>query len=438
MTRTTTPPRRLAVALAVAALLPLATHLAAAGAVSVPERATAGPQVLRPLLETRANYDDEAGGDADADDPAIWVHPTRPGRTVVVGTLKNGGLDAYDLHARRLQHVDAPPAPGADLEAGRFNNVDVVSTRGLGTLAVVTDRGRDRLRVYRVDPRGAAAGRRVLTDVTAADAPRAFSATEAEVEEQRTAYGLATRQVGRATFAVVSRRSTSTLAMVRLRADAEAPRRVDYRRTASLRLPDTFRLRDGSTWSPCTDPGDGPQVEGMVVDRVRDVLYAAQEDVGVWRIPLDGGGFGRPVLIERVREFGRAASYDPETEECVVTGGPVADSGRHVSADAEGLTLVERDGRPAQLVVSSQGDSTFAVLGLRGGFVRTFSIGAGRGAGAGVDADEHSDGAALVTTPLGHDFPRGLLVVQDGENRPDVVVDGETRPNTNFKYVPWR
>ncbi|MCW2815421.1 MAG: 3-phytase [Nocardioides sp.] len=388
--------------------------------------------MLRPLLETPAVFDDEAGGDADADDPAIWVHPTRVGRSVVLGTLKNGGLDVYDLRGRRLQHVDTPAAPGPDLEAGRFNNVDLASDSPLGDLAVVTDRGRDRLRFYRVSARGAAAGARVLTDVTAPGVPRLFSADESAVEEQRTGYGLAVRQAGAATYAVASRRSTSSLGMFRVRAARAGD--ITYRRTALLRLPDTFRLRDGSRWSPCTDPGDGPQVEGMVVDQTRDVLYAAQEDVGVWRIPLQGRGFGRPVLIEKVREFGRAASYDEATEECVVTGARVPDSGQHLSADAEGLTFVERAGRPAQLLVSSQGDSTFSLFGLGGRHLRTFAIRA-RG---GVDGDQHSDGAALVTTPMGPRFPRGLLVVQDGENTPDVPADGETRANSNFKYVPWR
>lgn len=431
----TTRSRLLPLTAAVALLLGTAALVpadATAPAAAPTSRDGADRAVLRPAAETPPTFDDTAGGDADADDPAIWVHPRRVGRSVVLGTLKNGGLDAYDLRGRRLQHVDTPTAPGPDLEAGRFNNVDLAVDSRFGDLAVVTDRGRDRLRFYRVDARGTAAGGRVLTDVTAGGVPRLFSRTEAAVEEQRTGYGLAVRQTGGTTYAIASRRSTSTLGMVRLVRSRGGD--VTYRRTALLRLPATFTLRSGVRWSPCTDPGDGPQVEGMVVDGVRDVLYAAQEDVGVWRIPLEGRGFGRPTLVQRVREFGRTASYDAQTEECVVTGGPLPDSGRHLSADAEGLTLVERDGRPRQLVVSSQGDSTFAVLGLRGRFVRTFTIGA-RG---GIDGDQHSDGAALVTTPMGPRYPHGLLVVQDGENRPDVEADGEVRANSNFKLVPWR
>jgi len=64
---------------------------------------------VRAVAETASNFDDEAGGDADADDPAIWVHPTRPADSIVVGALKNGGLTVFDLRGRELQHVATPP-----------------------------------------------------------------------------------------------------------------------------------------------------------------------------------------------------------------------------------------------------------------------------------------------------------------------------------------
>lgn len=379
-------------------------------------------------VETPANFDDEAGGDANADDPAIYV-ADRPASSVVLGTLKNGGLDAFDLAGRRIQHLDVPPAPGDDLEEGRFNNVDVLTGTDFGDLAVVTDRGRDRLRSYRVSPRGAAAGARVLTNITSPRATRLFSATEPDVEEQRTGYGLALRAHRGATYAVVSRRSTSVVGLFRLRKEAGG---VGYRRTDKLVLPERFRLSDGTTWTPCGEPGEGPQVEGMVVDRQHDVVYAAQEDVGVWRIPLRRESFGRPVLIDRVREFGRAATYDPETEECTISTTPHRDSGTHLAADAEGLTIVGHRHRSATLIVSSQGDNRFAEYTLRGRYLRTFVVAAGA-----VDSVEHSDGAAVTTTPLGPRFPTGLLVVHDGENTPAVTADGEVRENTNFKFVRW-
>ncbi|MEC3980053.1 hypothetical protein [Amycolatopsis sp. H20-H5] len=57
----------------------------------------------------------------------------------------------------------------------------------VGDLAVVSDR----IRVYRIDPAGAAAGSHVLTDLTDPLAGTVFSATESAVDDQRTAYGLA-------------------------------------------------------------------------------------------------------------------------------------------------------------------------------------------------------------------------------------------------------
>jgi len=55
-------------------------------------------------------------GDA-ADDPAVWVHPTDPARSLVLGTDKKGGLHAYSLDGRDRQLV----SPGS-----RPNNVDVL------------------------------------------------------------------------------------------------------------------------------------------------------------------------------------------------------------------------------------------------------------------------------------------------------------------------
>ena len=255
-----------------------------AALLAFPSTAAATPlDRLRATAETAPNYDDEAGGDADADDPAIWVNPARPADSLVVGTLKNGGLTVVDLRGRQRQHVATPPG-------GRFNNVDV-----LGRYAIVSDRGLDRIRVYEIDPRAD----RVLTEVTVPNPPLAFSADESEVADQHTAYGLAALAdpAGGAPWVVASRRNETRLGLFRL---AATPDGVTYRRAAVLDLPATFRV-GGGTWTPCAEPGERPQVEGMVVDRTDRVLYAAQEDVGIWRIPLSRTGFGsqRPTTRRR-------------------------------------------------------------------------------------------------------------------------------------------
>ncbi|MBN6041698.1 phytase [Amycolatopsis sp. 195334CR] len=365
------------------------------------------------MSQTRAYVDDPAASpaNADADDPAIWVNRANPARSLVLGTLKEGGLATFDLRGRELAVLPAPPPPTPDAAPGRFNNVDVVDD-----LAVVSDRGRDRIRVYRIGQD------RQLTDVTDPAAPPVFSADESEVDEQRTAYGLSAAKVGGQRVVAVSRRHETRVALLRL---VDLPGgRVGTAPLTTVDLPAEFPLPDGTTWTPCAEPGERPQVEGMALDPAHHVLYAAQEDVGIWRIPLGGA----PELLDKVRSFGAPARYDEETEECVPDGPDPGFGGTRLTADAEGLTIAEGPHGTGQLYASSQGDSRFVVYDRTGGNkpLSEFTV----GATARTDSVEHSDGAAITTTPLGPDFPRGLLVLHDGERRPE-----QGGPTTGFVYL---
>ncbi len=395
--------------------------------------------------ETIPRFDDPAGGNAAADDPAIWVHPTSPANSVVLGTLKNGGLDAYDLAGKLLQHIPAPEPPEEGLRAGNFNNVDLVQGADVPGLpadfAVVTDRGRDRLRIYAIDPAGAAAGGDLLTDVTDPDAPRVFSRSEAAVEDQLTGYGLAVRiNSAGAVQAIASQRNTTYLRLLEFRPGAAGL--VTYVRKDQTRFPVDFTLPNGTTWHPCTEPGEDPKLEGMVVHRPTGTLFAAQEEVGVWRVRLADDSFENRRLIEPVIGYGVPAQWDDVEERCEVVGHDPGYGGSHLVAQVEGMTVAYTSGG-ATIVVSSQGDSTFARfrLGRNGSRWTWFERFAVVGSDA-TDAVTECDGAAVVTTPLGPLFPHGLLVVQDGYNLA-VHADGaetdagQARPNTNFKYVPW-
>ncbi|GAB2750946.1 phytase [Amycolatopsis magusensis] len=384
----------------------------------VPLLVTATPaqaaQAPRPVLQTRAFVDDPAAtpANADADDPAIWVDRADPARSLVLGTLKEGGLAVFDLRGREVATLPAPPPPAPGAAPGRFNNVDV-----LGDLAVVSDRGRDRIRVYRVDPRR----QPVLTEVTDPAAPPVFSADESEVDEQRTAYGLSAAKLGDRRVIAVSRRHETRVALLEL---VDLPGgRVGTKALSTVDLPDRFPLPDGTSWTPCAEPGERPQVEGMALDAAHGVLYAAQEDVGIWRIPLGG----EPVLMDKVRSFGAPARYDEETEECVPDGPDPGFGGTRLTADAEGLTIAEGPHGTGQLYASSQGDSRFVVYDRTGGnrVLSEFSV----GRTSRTDSVEHSDGAAVTTTPL-PGFPRGLLVLHDGERRPE-----QGGPTTGFVYL---
>ncbi|WP_337192391.1 phytase [Streptomyces sp. YIM 132580] len=394
-------------------------------------RAVIDLPAVTPRAETQVLHDDEAGGNADADDPAIWRNPAAPGRSLVIATAKEGGLRVYDLKARTLQSLAAPPAAGPDDAPGRFNNVDLVHGLRLSSvradLAVVSDRGHDRLRFYRID-RDRVGG--PLTDVTDPAAPPVFSKNQAEINDQRTAYGLATwtdPSSGKS-FALVSRRERTGITLLELRPTKAG--KVTYRTVRTLNLPATFRLPNGTSWSPCGEPGELPQVEGMVVDPDNGTLYAGQENVGIWRLRADLTG-GRPRLIDKVREYGVPGVYDEGTEECTPGDDP-GYGGSKLSADVEGLTLITESHGGGYLLASSQGDNTFAAYDRRAKGENAYEGGFRVApANSRLDGSEECDGAAALNVPLGSRYPNGLLVVQDGHDAPGE----EDRPATNFKFV---
>jgi 3-phytase len=91
-----------------------------------------GPLVVRAVSTTAALYSyDGAPATPDADDPAIWVDRSDPGRSLVIGTAKDAGLLVYDLagtlrqairpvHARRVTPQDPATPAGINPDPGRF------------------------------------------------------------------------------------------------------------------------------------------------------------------------------------------------------------------------------------------------------------------------------------------------------------------------------
>ena len=82
------------------------------------------------------------------------------------------------------------------------------------------------------------------------------------------------------------------------------------------------------------------------------------------------------------------------------------------------------------LVLSSQGNNTYAVYRREGdqAYVGSFAVVAdGR---AGIDGVSETDGLDVSSANLGPGFEHGALIAQDGRN----VLPGELQ---NYKYIPW-
>jgi myo-inositol-hexaphosphate 3-phosphohydrolase len=344
-------------------------------------------------LETQTvlDMDETPNGErrGDADDIAIWVHPTDVNKSVVVGVLKDGGLEVYDLNGQVLQSINP--------EGVRYNNVDLVYGVAFAgeqvDIVVATDRYKDRLVIFTVNPETGE-----LTDITAKDAPLLFTPEGQESDEETTAYGIALyKDEAGKLLAFVNRRDTGDLAQVEL---LEQDGGMTYQTVDTFFLP----IPEGG------ELGDA-QTEGMVVDPELGFLYIGQENVGVWKKSLEQGS--EPTLIHAI---------DDEI----------------LFADVEGLTIYYADNGTGYLLVSSQGNNSYAVYSREGDndYLGSFQI----AANGDIDSAEESDGAMVLNVPLGNKFSNGILIVQDGQDEPFVEMEDEGEMeivSANFKYVDW-
>lgn len=352
---------------------------------------------VKPTVETPPVFDVEAPPSgsplSDADDPAIYIHPTNSAASLVISSLKNGGLQVYNLDGEVLQTI-APESP----EDLRYNNVDLVYGFNLGgeqvDLAIASDRANDTLAIFQINP-----DTQQLTNVTADDIPASIFGVD---DKEQTAYGLATYtsfSTGKS-YAFVSQADSNQVAQLELVAEADQVN-ATLVRTLTLPIPEGGELEDA-------------QVEGMVADR-EGYLYVGQEATGIWKFSAEPDGDTTGSLIDQ--------TYP---------------DGSNLKADVEGLTIYYAGDTEGYLLASSQGDSTFAVYNREDGneYLGSFRIGAADG----IDKVENSDGADVVNVPLGSQFPSGLFVTHDGANEPALLVedDGEIEnASTNFKFVPW-
>jgi 3-phytase len=336
----------------------------------------------------------------DADDPAVWLHPTDASKSLVITAIKNGGGRVYDLGAAQMQALDPFPVSSGN---SRINNVDVqygfrLADGSRVDIAVGTDRGQDVFRVWKID---AAASANPLVYIGSANPTRAFvdkpNGSPNPVSAQNTAYGMALwRDVAAdRTYVLATQRSQARVAQFELVSQADG-------------TVDTKWVRDWSFESIAVGgsnvPLAGKQFEGMVVDQQTGMLYAGQEDVGIWRVNLKtGAADASPFVLSK--------TYD---------------AGSPLQADIEGLTIYYGGHGSGYLMASSQGDNSFAVFDRQGtnAFIGSFAV----AEAGGIDSVQESDGADVTPVAL-PGFAQGLFITQDGDN--------QAEGGTNFKYVSW-
>ena len=315
--------------------------------------AAGAPPAIVPVVQTASVTADAEtvavkSGDDAADDPAIWRNAANPAASLIVGTDKQAGLYVYGLDGQVRDFNNA----------GRVNNVDLVETPA-GVIVAASDRSDEakaQIALFR------------LNTTTARLEP--IGRVPAGAGE---AYGMCLWATPRALTAFIVIKD-GTIRQIELDT-AKASGRI----VRSLKL--------------------STQSEGCVVDARTARLYAAEEDVGIWRFDARASGSTTAVKLAGV-------------------------DGKRLVADVEGLAIAaEGAGSGGWLVASSQGDNAYSVYRLADErFAGRFRIAEGR-----LGSTQETDGIAVMTGDFGPAFPQGLMVAQDGENS----------PAQNFKLVGW-
>ncbi|MGL1958303.1 MAG: phytase [Colwellia sp.] len=289
--------------------------------------------------------------DDAADDPAIWVHATKPARSLVLATNKKHGLDVYNLTGERVQSLSVGRVNNVDIRQNILNNLDV---------AVASNRSENTLTFFTINREG------LVSHI----GDYALSFPEP--------YGTCMYKDNQGVTSV----------FVNDKSGRYQQWQIDNIAPIELTL-----VREFSVPS---------QPEGCTANDNTGMLYFGEEEVGLWSLDLNNQK-AKPTRIEVDSDI--------------------------LVADVEGMDLYHAK-NDTYLVVSSQGDNSYAVFSLAKNIKYKGSFRVIYNEKTGIDGTQETDGLTISSSNLGEPYTSGLMVIQDGLNR---------KPNErqNFKYVSW-
>lgn len=292
---------------------------------------------------------------SNADDPAIWIHPSDPSRSVIIGTDKSAGIFVWDLNGSLLQHLPQ----GADV-----NNVDARQRVRWGNevadIVAANLRNAGKLAVFKVNP-----------NYTGADVLVQLAGENSSGNDiQEDSYG----------FCLYKNPDDRTLYVFERPKDGGVVRQ--------------YRIEPDSTGA------------GVVVTPVRDLNYAG----GVAEGFVADDELGYVYITEESHGIHKFFAAPDQPVDALATFG----QGAGTQTDREGLALYACPDGAGYLVLSSQGNDTFKIFERQGNnrFVKTVTpLDEFGNPGLGTDG---LDVTSFAAPP---NFPQGFLVAheQDGK-----------------------
>ncbi|WP_338868333.1 phytase [Spirosoma sp. SC4-14] len=328
---------------------------------------TGRPSVVQPIFITDTVRH-------DTDDPAIWINPKDPTKSLIIGTDKDtdGALYVFDLQGKVISDKVVRPL-------NRPNNVDIVyglSLNGQPTdVAVVTERGTSRIRTFR------------LPDMKPLDQQN-LDVFEGETNRLPMGIALYKRSTDGSIFAIVGRKEGPTegyLWQYRLEDDGTGHIRATC-------------VRKFGIWS------GKKEIESIAVDNELGYVYYSDEGVGVRKYYADPERGNAELAL-----FARTGFAD----------------------DHEGISIYKTGPKTGYLLVSDQGANQFQIFRREGEsghpnehkLLKVVKV-----------AAQISDGSDVTSVALGKQFPHGLFVAMS-EGKTFHYYRWEDIAGNELKYV---
>lgn len=309
---------------------------------------------------------------SDADDPAIWIHPTDPAKSLILGNDKEegtGGLYVWDLSGKEVAKVTPIDRP---------NNVDVEYGFELDgktvDLAVLTERIQSRLRIFAIDRETG-----TLTDVSGSTG---FLGEQEGEMKSPMGIGLYRRPKDGTVYAIVSPKEGPLEGYM-----------AQYRLVANGGKIDTKLVRRFGKFGGLKPDAEGEmsgEVEAVLVDDEAGFVYYSDEMTGI-----------------------RKYHADPDAPEA---GKELALFGTdQYQGDREGLALVPREGGEGYLLSVDQIEG--------GSMIHIYNRKPVEGAvphrrlGKVLTRSDETDGMEVTTVTLKASAKGGMVVMMNSRDR---------------------
>jgi 3-phytase len=302
------------------------------------------------LVQVQGLYEtDNVTSYNQADDPAIYVHPTNSDSSFFIGTDKSGSgrLELYNMDGSRYSWT----TPGASM-----NNVDVLYGFPLGNdtvdLVGCSNRSANRLEMYKVDD-----NTRTLINITGSTSTGLVSL-----------YGFIFHKdvCNDKYYAFITLKNSSGFVYQYELTDNGSGQINATLVRQILNLP--------------------TRTEGMCADKVLGHLYVAEESTGVWKYNADPATGNARTLMDTVGING------------------------NLTLLVEGICIYYATDTTGYIIVSSQGASTYQVYDRAGNnaFLGEFEIIAGT-----VSDAFAADGIDVMSFPTSSTYPNGVFITHD-------------------------